>query len=98
MDKSSLFDVFYGDLRTAPMVKECALNIECKLVDSKELNTMELILGEIFEIYCEEKYLSENKPDYQKMDPLIFLMPEGPYIRTGDVVASAFEVGRDYRK
>ena len=98
VDKSCLFDVFYGVLATAPMVKECALNIECRLVDSKEFNTMELIIGEIVEVYCEEKYLTEDKPDYKKIDPMLFFMPEGPYIRVGDVIAKAFDVGKDFRK
>jgi flavin reductase (DIM6/NTAB) family NADH-FMN oxidoreductase RutF len=98
VDKTRLFDVFYGELETAPMVKECSLNIECRLVDSKEFNTMELIIGEIVEVYCEEKYLSENKPDYRKMDPMMFFMPEGPYFRTGDFLAKAFDVGKNYKR
>lgn len=98
VDKSCLFDVFYGELKTAPMIKECVLNIECKLEDSKELNTTELIIGEIFEVYFEEKYLSENKPDYRKMDPMMFFMPAGPYFKVGDFVANAFEVGKNYSK
>jgi flavin reductase (DIM6/NTAB) family NADH-FMN oxidoreductase RutF len=98
VDKSHLFDVFYGELKTAPMVRECVLNIECRLVDTKEFNTTVLIIGEIVEVYCEEQYLSENKPDYKKMDAMIFFMPEGPYVRAGDVIAKAFDVGKDYRK
>jgi flavin reductase (DIM6/NTAB) family NADH-FMN oxidoreductase RutF len=97
VDKSHLFDVFYGKLKTAPMVNECAVNMECKLVDSKELETMDLIIGEIVQIYCEEKCLSDNKPDYEKIDPLLFFMPEGPYLRTGKVIAKAFDVGRDLK-
>jgi len=98
VDKSCLFEVFYGELKTVPMVMECELNIECGLVDSRDLNTMELILGEINEVYYEVRCLSENKPDYRKMDPMMFFMPEGPYIKTGDVIAKAFEVGKNYRK
>jgi hypothetical protein len=67
-------------------------------VDSKDLDSMELIIGEIVGIYCEEKYLSNNKPDYKKMDPLMFFMPEGPYFRAGEFIAQAFEVGKNYRK
>jgi flavin reductase (DIM6/NTAB) family NADH-FMN oxidoreductase RutF len=98
VDKSCLFDVFYGELETAPMVKECALNLECRLADSKELTTTELIIGEIVEVYCEEKYLSENKPDYRKMDSMMFFMPDGPYFRAGDFLAKAFEVGKNYSR
>ncbi len=89
-----LFDVFYGELKTAPMVSECGLNIECRLVDSKKLDTMDLIIGKIVQVYCEEKYLSDNKPDYKKIDPLLFFMPEGPYLEAGNFVAKAFDVGK----
>jgi flavin reductase (DIM6/NTAB) family NADH-FMN oxidoreductase RutF len=98
VDKSCLFDVFYGELDTAPMVRECALNIECWLVDSKELNTTVLIIGEIIEVYCEEKYLSDHKPDYRKIDPMMFFMPDGPYFKVGDFLAEAFEVGKNYNR
>jgi flavin reductase (DIM6/NTAB) family NADH-FMN oxidoreductase RutF len=96
VDKSSLFDVFYGELETAPMARECALNIECKFVDSREFDATELIIGEIVEVYSEKRCLSNGKPDYRKMDPMMFFMPEGPYFRTGDSLAKAFEVGKDY--
>jgi flavin reductase (DIM6/NTAB) family NADH-FMN oxidoreductase RutF len=97
VDKARLFEVFYGELETAPMVKECRLNIECKVVDSKVLDTTELIIGEIIEVYCEEKYLTNNKPDLWKMDPMLFFMPNGPYFKAGDFLAEAFKVGRNYK-
>lgn len=94
VDKSRLFEVFYGKLKTAPLINECPLNIECKFVDSVELGTMDLIIGKIVAVYCEEECLTENKPDYKKIDPLLFFMPEGPYLKTGRVVAKAFDVGK----
>ena len=98
VDKSCLFEVFYGELETAPLIKECALNMECRLVDSKEFQTTVLIIGEIVEAYCDKQYLTQNKPDYRKMDPLMFFMPEGPYFKTGEAVARAFEVGKSFKK
>jgi len=98
VDKSTLFDIFYGELGTAPMAKECAINIECRLVESKELNTTVLMIGEVAEVYCEEKYLTDNKPDYHKIDPMVFFMPAGPYLKIGKYIAEAFEVGKGYRK
>ena len=32
-DKSNIFNVFYGELETAPMIMECPVSIECKLFD-----------------------------------------------------------------
>jgi flavin reductase (DIM6/NTAB) family NADH-FMN oxidoreductase RutF len=31
VDKSTFFEVFYGKLKTAPMIMECPVNLECKL-------------------------------------------------------------------
>ena len=30
-DKSTLFKTFYGKLKTAPMIEECSVNMECEL-------------------------------------------------------------------
>lgn len=98
VDKSSLFKVFYGELETAPMIDECVLNLECRLEHSKKFNSMELIVGEIVRIYCEERCLTKSKPDYLKMDPLLFFMPQGPYFRAGEFQAEAFKIGRRYQK
>jgi flavin reductase (DIM6/NTAB) family NADH-FMN oxidoreductase RutF len=78
------------------MASECGLNIECRLTDSREFDESVLIIGEIAEVFCEERYLTDGKPDCAKMDPLLFFMPEGPYLKTGEAVARAFEAGRNF--
>jgi len=30
--KNALFDSFFGELNTAPMIKECPINIECEVL------------------------------------------------------------------
>lgn len=30
-DKSGMFEVFYGDLETAPLIRECPINLEGKM-------------------------------------------------------------------
>ena len=36
-DKSKLFDIFYGELKDAPMIRQCPLCFECKVVDIYDL-------------------------------------------------------------
>lgn len=97
VDKSKEFDLFYGELKTAPMIKECSVNIECKLVDIKDFKNTELFIGEIIEIYSDEKYITDKKPDVKKFDSFIFVMPNGPYRKIGDYLAEAYEVGTSYK-
>ena len=97
VDKSKEFELFYGDLKTAPMIQECSVNIECKLVDIKDFKNTELFIGEIIEIYSDEKYIKDKEPDVTNFDSFIFLMPHGPYRKIGDYLAEAYEVGTSYK-
>ncbi len=98
VDKAKEFELFYGDLKTAPMINECSLNIECKLIDIKEFKNTEFLIGEIIEIYSDEKYIKDNnEPDVTNFDSFIFMMPQGPYKKMGDYLAEAYEVGTSYK-
>ena len=97
VDKSKEFDLFYGDLKTAPMIKECSINIECNLVDIKDFKNTELFIGEIIEIYADERYITDKKPDVKEFDSFIFLNPNGPYYKFGEYIAEPYEVGTNYK-
>ncbi len=45
-DKSTLFDTFYGELETAPMIRQCPINIECEVNEILDLNAMKESLAE----------------------------------------------------
>ncbi|MFX1417550.1 MAG: flavin reductase family protein [Promethearchaeota archaeon] len=97
VDKSKEFEIFYGDLKTAPMIKECGENIECTLINTIEFKKTDLFIGEIVEIYTDEKYVKDNQPKVEKFDTFICLMPNGPYWKIGDYLAEAYEVGTTYK-
>ena len=71
-DKSGMFEVFYGDLQTAPLIRECPINLECKMTHSLDLGSHSLVVGEIIETHIDEDCLKDGKPDPQKMIPLSF--------------------------
>ena len=75
-DKTNLFEIFYGESKTAPMIKECPLAIECKLIDIYEMPTNSLYIGEVIATYTEEKYLTNGKPDVEKMNPIVLTMTD----------------------
>ena len=39
VDKSETFDIFYGSLKTAPMIRECPVSLECRLIQIVSLPT-----------------------------------------------------------
>jgi flavin reductase (DIM6/NTAB) family NADH-FMN oxidoreductase RutF len=96
-DKSRIFDLFYGELKTAPMIKDCPLNMECKLVEIVESGLNEIFIGEIVGTYTEEKFLTDGKLDFRKMKPLILSQPDTSYWSLGEPIAKAWSIGKTYK-
>lgn len=97
VDKSKTFEVFYGELKSAPMISECPINMECRLEQTLEMTHCEVFIGEIVAVYVEGKYLTDNRPDIRKINPLLFEGTMESYWRVGEYIAQAFEIGKNYR-
>jgi flavin reductase (DIM6/NTAB) family NADH-FMN oxidoreductase RutF len=93
-DKSGVFELFYGQLRSAPMIKDCPLCIECRLKDTVELPTNDLFIGEIAGAYTEDRYLTDEKLDPRKIDPLMLTMPDNSYWTLGEKAGKAWSDGK----
>ncbi len=92
-DKSKLFEVFYGELKSAPLITACPLNIECALVKTVDLDTNTFFIGEIKNIYSEAKYLENGKPDVRKIRPFLLTMPDNRFWAVGAQVGNAWKDG-----
>jgi flavin reductase (DIM6/NTAB) family NADH-FMN oxidoreductase RutF len=92
VDKSQLFETFYGTLKTAPMIGECPLSLECKVLQTLEFSIDEVFIGEIVAAYSEDQYLTDGLPDIKKMNPIIFSMHDNNYWKVGDHLASCSSV------
>jgi flavin reductase (DIM6/NTAB) family NADH-FMN oxidoreductase RutF len=53
IDKGELFDVFFGELKTAPMIQQCPINIECELADVLDYGDNEGIIGRVVKSYAD---------------------------------------------
>ncbi len=98
VDKSRLFEVFYGELKQAPLIVSCPLNIECRLVQSVELPTNTFFIGEIVNIHAEEQCLEDGRPDVKKVRPFLLTMPDNRFWAVGDQVGNAWKDGVKYRE
>ena len=98
VDKSKLFNIFYGELESVPMIQECPLCLECRVYDIIELPSITLVLGEIVTAYTEEQYTSEGKLDSKKIDPFTLSQPDNKFWALGDMVADAFSIGKTLKR
>jgi flavin reductase (DIM6/NTAB) family NADH-FMN oxidoreductase RutF len=94
VDKSQLFDVFYGSLPGAPLIGECPLSMACRLNQAVKLPFDTLYIGDIVEVYTEERYLTDGKPDIQKLNPFTLTMPDNRYWRVGEMAGRAWGEGK----
>jgi flavin reductase (DIM6/NTAB) family NADH-FMN oxidoreductase RutF len=92
-DKSKVFELFYSESGIAPMISQCPLCIECRLVQTVSLATNDLFLGEITGAYSEPQYLTDGNLDIQKMSPLLLTMPDNNYWTVGRNAGQAWSVG-----
>lgn len=93
-DKSGVFGVFYGSLKTAPMIAECPVTLECRLVQIVTLPTNSLYIGEIVGAYADPRVIRENKPDFPEIDPLFLTMPDNRYWTLGKYAGDAWSAGK----
>jgi flavin reductase (DIM6/NTAB) family NADH-FMN oxidoreductase RutF len=97
-DKSGVFESFYGDLKTAPLIKGCPVNMECRLLKTLDFPGHDVFIGEIVETYCDEKVLTNGAVDLAKVRPILFAMLNRGYWEIGQSLASAWEIGKQFKK
>ncbi|MFQ5833981.1 MAG: flavin reductase family protein [Candidatus Thorarchaeota archaeon] len=84
-DKSSLFEAFYGELKTAPMIRECPINMECEVTEILDYDPNEGIIGKVIGSYADSHVLEDGKLDMRKVHPLIWAIGgDFNYYRLGE--------------
>jgi len=103
VDKSEVFSVFYGDLGSAPMIDECKLTMECKVIDKKDFGGAISFFGEVVKTYAEKNIITEKaygsgaSPNLAKLRPMIGA-GQKKYYRLGEPLAEAYSIGKEYKK
>ena len=96
--KDCQFNVFYGKLNNAPLIEQCPINHECKVMYILNLGSHSLIIGRIEETHISESCLTDGKPDVNKIRPFVFTRePDSQYQAFGEVVAKAFSIGQELK-
>jgi flavin reductase (DIM6/NTAB) family NADH-FMN oxidoreductase RutF len=94
VDKSEVFEVFYGDGGTAPMVRESPMTAEYKVLDEVDLQDHVVVIGEIVAAYADPKYEADGRTDVVSMKPFFLTQPRDEYMALGEKVGKAWSDGR----
>jgi flavin reductase (DIM6/NTAB) family NADH-FMN oxidoreductase RutF len=78
----------------SPIIAECPLNLECRIVRKIEAGRAGFYLVEILETHVDEAALGDDgKPEARALDPLIFT-PDGYYYGLGECLGKAWSIGK----
>ena len=93
------FRIFYGQLENAPLIEQCPINLECKVVHILDLGSHSLVIGRVEESYTSDDCLTEGKPDINKIQPLAWAQDPSNqyYYALGEVVAKSHSVGLELK-
>lgn len=93
------FTVFYGKLQNAPMINECPVNIECRVIQTMMLPSHQLIVGEVADIHVTDSCLTDGEPDVMKIKPFLWVArPTDEYWTFGKPVGKAHSMGRELKR
>lgn len=98
VDKSSLFKIFYGELGNVPMIEECRVNLECRVVKGFSIERRQVLVGRVVQTYIDDTLVEEHDgryviADMQQLDPIIYAL-DNRYYRIGDPIGVGYQEGR----
>ena len=96
-DKSEVFAYHLGEAGT-PIIEDSPLVMECEVVDNYETDTFDNFICKITNTYVDEDSLNEKgKPDYNRLKPVLFEMPNYTYLRTGETIGKCGSFGKNIK-
>lgn len=102
VDKAALFTSFYGELETAPMIEECPVNLECRVIKDFTVQHRHIFVGEVIQVYVDETCVVEDAGrqhivDMTKLDPIIYAL-DNRYYKIGEIIGTGYHEGKTLQK
>ncbi len=97
VDKSELFTNFFGELEKAPMIAECPVNLECRVIQEIPFGDADIaFIAEVVETYCSVSCLTGKKPDMAKVNAPVFSVFDRSYYATGEKIGQGWRIGKEF--
>ena len=88
-----------SSLIQSPIIKECPVNFECRLIDAQTVGTTNHFIGEIVETHVDTDKLAEagklGSLNIEAVNPLIYFSGVREYWKLGEKVGDAYKIGFD---
>ncbi|UCG43739.1 MAG: flavin reductase family protein [candidate division WOR-3 bacterium] len=89
VDKSAIFKTFQGELKTAPMIEDCPISIECTVAQMLDYDQNYGVIGRVVKSYVDEACLVDDKLDMRLARPILWATGgDFHYYRLGERIVS----------
>jgi flavin reductase (DIM6/NTAB) family NADH-FMN oxidoreductase RutF len=88
------FEVLYGKLGTAPMIGQCHINMECTVMHLLTSTSHAIIIGRVDGTYVSADLMIDDKPDWDKINPLLWYPGKSEYLTPGKVLGKSRVIGK----
>jgi len=86
----------------SPIIKECPINIECKLVEHNLIGNTNHFIGEIVQTHIDTDKLRDPQHAgsliLEKINPLIYMGGAKEYRKIGEKIGDAYQIGKQLFK
>jgi len=86
----------------SPIIRECPLNLECKLIDWQIVGRTIHFIGEILETHIDTDKLKDlnqyGSIDIEAFNPLIYIGGVREYRKVGEKVGDPYKIGNELKK
>ena len=98
VDKSRLFTVFAGELAHAPLIEECPVGLECRVLETVQIKHRRIFIAEVVQCHIDETYVEacddrKSVASLRRLDPLIYAL-DNRYYKIGDPIGTGYAEGR----
>jgi flavin reductase (DIM6/NTAB) family NADH-FMN oxidoreductase RutF len=93
--KDCNFSLFYGKVKTAPLIEQCPINHACEVIQEIYLGSHYLIIGRVVETHLTQECLTEGRLDVTKIKPFFF--GSRKYFVLGEFIAEPFKAGNEIK-
>jgi flavin reductase (DIM6/NTAB) family NADH-FMN oxidoreductase RutF len=97
VDKSVLFETFQGEQTDAPLIRDCPVGLECRVLEVVQVKHRRLFIAEVVECYVSPQFVETVDGKHQiadlfKLDPILYAL-DNRYYRIGNVIGAGYSEG-----
>ena len=95
VDKGALFEGFSGDLKAAPLIVDCPVNLECELAKEFSIEHRQIFVGRVVQAHVDQELAVEEQgqtriADLSRLDPILYAL-DNRYYRVGEAIGVGYQ-------